>query len=99
MAPHDAYPKASDAVQKALSLDPQLAEAHTSLGLIKFQYDWDWPRAEKEFKEAISINPNYPPAHHFYADYLKAMGRFDEALKEIEKAQELDLSRLRSIPA
>jgi adenylate cyclase len=90
MAPHDAYPKAREAVQKALSLDPQLAEAHTSLGLIKFQYDWDWPRAEKEFKEAISINPNYPPAHHFYADYLKAMGRFDEALKEIEKAQELD---------
>jgi len=90
MAPHDAYPKAREAVQKALSLDLQLAEAHTSLGLIKFQYDWDWPRAEKEFKEAISINPNYPPAHHFYADYLKAMGRFDEALKEIEKAQELD---------
>jgi adenylate cyclase len=90
MAPHDAYPKARDAVQKALSLDPQLAEAHTSLGLIKFQYDWDWVRAEKEFKEAININPNYPPAHHFFADYLKAMGRFDEALSEIEKAQELD---------
>jgi adenylate cyclase len=90
MSPHEAYPKARDAVQKALSLDPQLAEAHTSLGLIKFQYDWDWARAEKELRQAIQINPNYPPAHHFYADYLKAMGRFEEALSEIEKAQELD---------
>jgi len=90
MAPHDAYPKAREAAEKALSLDPQLAEAHTSLGLIKFQYDWDWDGAEKELTEAININPSYAPAHHFYADYLKAMGRFDEALSEIEKAQELD---------
>jgi len=90
MAPHYAYPKARVAAEKALSLDPQLAEAHTSLGLIKFQYDWDWDGAEKELKEAININPSYAPAHHFYADYLKAMGRFDEALSEIEKAQDLD---------
>jgi TolB-like protein/class 3 adenylate cyclase/Tfp pilus assembly protein PilF len=90
MAPHDAYPKAREAAEKALSLDPQLAEAHTSLGLIKFQYDWDWDGAENDLKKAIGINPSYAPAHHFYADYLKAMGRFDEALIEIEKAQELD---------
>ena len=90
MAPHEAYPKAKEAVGKALALDPQLAEAHTSLGLIKFQYDWDWKEAEKELTEAININPNYAPAHHFFADYLKAMGRFDEALVEIAKAQELD---------
>jgi len=90
MAPHEAYPKAKEAVGQALALDPQLAEAHTSLGLIQFQYDWDWEEAEKELKEAININPNYAPAHHFFADYLKAMGRFDEALVEIEKAQELD---------
>jgi TolB-like protein/Tfp pilus assembly protein PilF len=90
MAPHEAYPKAKSAVGRALSLDPQLAEAHTSLGLIKFQYDWDWKGAEGEFKEAISVNSNYAPAHHFFADYLKAMARFDEALAEIEKAQELD---------
>ena len=90
MAPHEAHPKAREAAQKALSLDAQSAEAHTSLGLIKFQYDWDWAEAEKELKQAISINPNYPPAHHYYADVLKAMSRFDEALREIEKAQELD---------
>jgi TolB-like protein/Tfp pilus assembly protein PilF len=90
MAPYEAYPKAKEAVGKALALDAQLVEAHTSLGLIRFQYDWDWKEAEKEFNEAIGINSNYAPAHHFFADYLKAMGRFDEALMEIEKAQELD---------
>jgi tetratricopeptide (TPR) repeat protein len=67
-----------------------LSAAHTSLGLIKFQYDWDWRGAEEEFKEAISTNFNYAPAHHYFADYLKAMGRFEEALAEIEKARELD---------
>jgi tetratricopeptide (TPR) repeat protein len=88
--PNEAYPEAKEAVGKALSLDPMLAEAHTSLGLIRFQYDWDWKGAEEEFIEALRINPSYAPAHHFFADYLKAMGRFDEALVEIGKAQELD---------
>ncbi len=90
MAPAEAYPKAKTAVEKSLSLDPNLAEAHTSLGLVKFQYDWDWRGAEQEFTKAIRLNPSYALAHHFFADYLKAMGRFDEALGEIGKAQELD---------
>ena len=90
MAPNEAYPKAKEAVRKALALNPGLAAAHTSLGLIKFQYDWDWRGAEEEFKDAISNNFNYAPAHQFFADYLKAMGRFDEALVEIERARELD---------
>ena len=90
MAPNEAYPKAREAVGSALSLDSHLAEAHTSLGLIRFQYDWDWKGAEDEFRKAIDINPNYAPAHHFFADYLKAMGRFNEAIAEIEKARELD---------
>ncbi|HEX6035234.1 MAG TPA: tetratricopeptide repeat protein, partial [Anaerolineales bacterium] len=82
--------KAKEAVRQALALNAGLSAAHTSLGLIKFQYDWDWKGAEDEFREAISINFNYASAHHFFADYLKAMGRFDEALAEIEKARELD---------
>ncbi len=90
VAPNEAYPKAKEASGRALSLDPGLAEAHTSLGLIRFQYDWDWKGAEEEFREAIRINPSYAPAHHFFADLLKAMGRFEEALSEIAKAQELD---------
>ncbi|MDE1858040.1 MAG: tetratricopeptide repeat protein [Thaumarchaeota archaeon] len=88
--PNEVFPRAKEAVGRALSLDPKLAEAHTSLGLIRFQYDWDWKGAEEEFREAIGINPSYAPAHHFFADFLKAMGRFDEALSEIARAKELD---------
>jgi len=90
MAPNEAYPKAREAISKALALDANLAAAHTSLGLIRFQYDWDWQGAEQELQVALDINPSYAPAHHFFADYLKAMGRFDEAIIEIEKARELD---------
>lgn len=90
VAPNEAFPKAKQAVERALALDPQLVEAHTSLGLIRAQYDWDWKGAEEEFRTAIDINPSYALAHHWFADFLKAMGRFDEALSEIAKAQELD---------
>ncbi|MBI3841067.1 MAG: tetratricopeptide repeat protein [Thaumarchaeota archaeon] len=71
-------------------LDPGLAEAQSSLGLVRFQYDWDWQGAEEAFRQAIRMNPSYAPAHHYFADLLKALGRFDEALSEIAKAQELD---------
>ena len=90
MAPRDAYPRAKDAVGKALAFDTLSAEAHTSLGIIRFQYDWDWSGAEDEFRQAITLNPSYAPAHQYFADYLKAMGRFEEALAEIQKARELD---------
>jgi tetratricopeptide (TPR) repeat protein len=58
--------------------------------LIKFQYEWDWRGAENEFQVAIGLNPSYAPAHRFFSDYLKAMGRFDEAITEINMAYELD---------
>jgi adenylate cyclase len=90
MPPREAFPRAKEAAQKAISIDGTLAEAHTSLGLVKYQYEWDWRGAEMEFNKALQLNQSYPPAHHFYADYLKAMGRFEEALEEIRKAQELD---------
>ena len=91
MPPNEAFPRARRRRHtRALSLDADLADAHTSLGLIKFQYDWDWAGAEQELRRAIELNPNYALAHHYFADYLKAMGRFDEAIEQIEKAQELD---------
>jgi tetratricopeptide (TPR) repeat protein len=90
LPPREAFPKAREAAGAALALDPELAEALSSLSLIKFQYDWDWEGAETGFKDALSLNANYAPAHHFFADYLKAMGRFDEALAEIQTAHELD---------
>jgi len=88
--PKNAFPHSREAAQKALQIDKNLAEAHASLGLVLFQYDWDWKGAQQELKESIEINPNYAPAHQFYADYLKAMGRFDEALGEMGRAQALD---------
>ncbi len=88
--PREAFPKAMAAVETGLSLDDNLAEAHVSLGIIWFQYEWDWPHAEAEFKRALELNPGYAPAHQYYADYLKAMGRFDEALSEVEEARSLD---------
>jgi adenylate cyclase len=90
LPPNEVYRKAKRAVSKALELAPDMAEAHTSAGLIKFQYDWDWSGAEAEFRRAVELNANYAPAHHFFADYLKAMGRFDEALEQIRLAQEID---------
>jgi serine/threonine protein kinase/Tfp pilus assembly protein PilF len=82
-------PKAEEAIEKALEIDDNLAEAHTSLAWIKFEYHWDWEGAEKEFKRAIELNPNYATAHQWYAEYLNNMGRLDEARQEIEKAHEL----------
>ena len=67
-----------------------IAEAHSSLAFAKFAFDWDWRSAERGFKRAIDLNPSYPTARQWYAEYLTAMGRFDEAKKEIERAQELD---------
>ena len=83
-------PKARAAAVKALELDENLAEAHTSLALITENYDWDWQTAEKEYRRAIELNPNYATAHHWYAEYLAWRGRFDEAFQESEKARKLD---------
>jgi TolB-like protein/DNA-binding winged helix-turn-helix (wHTH) protein/Tfp pilus assembly protein PilF len=83
-------PKARTAALKALQLDEGLAEAHTSLALITENYDWDWQTAEKEYRRAIDLNPNYATAHHWYAEYLTWNGRFDEALRESERARQLD---------
>jgi len=90
LPPREAMPNARTAAQKALEIDSSLSEAHTSLAWIKYRFDWDWRGAEDNFKQAIALNPNNAQAHHWYADYLTAMGRFDEALAEIRRARELD---------
>jgi len=86
----EAYVKAAEAADEALRLDPSLAEVHTSLANVKFLNDWDWSGAEAEYKRAAALNPNYATAHRSYSFYLVAMGRLDEAMKEIERAQALD---------
>jgi TolB-like protein/DNA-binding winged helix-turn-helix (wHTH) protein/Tfp pilus assembly protein PilF len=83
-------PKARAAALKALELDETLAEAHTSLALIAENYDYDWRTAEKEFRRAIELNPDYPTAHQWYAEYLAWQGRFEEAFAESERARRLD---------
>lgn len=82
--------QARAAARKAITLDETLAEPHASLGLLAMNHDWDWPAAEREFKQAIALNPNYATAHHWYAEYLVAVGRSAEALAEIRRARELD---------
>jgi len=78
------------AALKALELDETSAEAHTALALLVQSFDWDWQTAEREFRRAIELNPNYPTAHHWYAEHLTWRGRFGEALQESERARELD---------
>ena len=85
--------KSSDAKQaviKALDLDETLGEAHASLGFFKFIYDWDFAGAEREFKRALDLNPNYAEAHHWSAIYFANIGRHDEARAEAQRAVELD---------
>lgn len=83
-------PRAKAAAVKALQLDDSLAEAHSSLGMIYFFDEWNWPLAEREFRRSIALNPNYSIAHTWYGLNLAALGRFDEALTQVRRAQALD---------
>jgi len=87
---NDAWERSRAASSKALELDPKLAEAHTTMAMIKATYEWDWAGADKEFKRALELNPKYPTAHHRYSLFLPILGRLDEAIAEAKKAQELD---------
>ncbi len=85
----EVLPRAKEAVEKALAIDDTLAEAHAALGSIRF-YAWDWSGAEREFKRAIELNPNYKPSHPNYQQYFLNMKRFDEAVAESKRVLELD---------
>lgn len=88
--PREAYPKAKAAALKALELDEALGEAHCSLGFFHLLYDWDFAAAERQYKRAIELSPNYANAHDGYGFYLKATGQHTEALRECTLAQQLD---------
>ena len=90
LSPKDSAIKAMAAAKKALEIDDSIAEAHTSFGLIKLIYEWDWQSAERELKRAIKLSPNYATARDWYSAYLMAIGNIDEAINEIKNAQELD---------
>jgi tetratricopeptide (TPR) repeat protein len=86
----EAYPKAKEMVTKALDMDESLAEAHTALGFLKIWYEWDWEAGEAALKRAVQLRPGHVTAHHWYTEYLSAMGRHEEAIAEAAKAYELD---------
>ncbi len=86
----DSYPKAEAASRKALSINEGLAEAHTSLAFVTYRYHLKWAEAEEHFKKAIELNPNYATAHQWYASYLAALGRHDEAVAEAKTAHDLE---------
>ena len=88
--PKEVYPKAKSAALTALKLDDTIAQAHTALAMVNMAYEWDWSGAEGEFRRAIEINPSDSDAHYQYAYYSAFLGKFDQALAEIRRAQELD---------
>lgn len=89
-SPGDAYEPAQKAMEKAIALDPALAEFHLTLAGIRWGRDWDWPGAAREYERALAMSPGYVEAHRFYAVFLRAMGRLNDALRENKRALDLD---------
>ncbi len=90
MLPHEAAAKSKAALARALELDPELGEAHTSLGSLQMFYDWDWKAARKSYDKALALQPGYPTAHQWYAELLSALGEFDRGIDEARRAYEMD---------
>ncbi len=90
LKPKEGFPKAKEAATKALEIDESSAEAHTSMAFIKFRWDWDRTATEREFQEAIRLKPAYAPAHQWYSSYLVAVERFDEAIAQAKRTEELE---------
>lgn len=90
MTAKEALPNAKAAATKALQLDPALGEAHNSLAFVLDGFDWDLQSGGKEFQRAIELNPGYATAHHWYAWHLCLLGRYQEALAEMKRAESLD---------
>jgi TolB-like protein/DNA-binding SARP family transcriptional activator/Tfp pilus assembly protein PilF len=90
LPPAEAFPPAREAATRALRIDPSLAQPHATLGYVALYYEWDWQRSEREFLQAIRLDPSYSTGRQWYANFLTAMGRFDEAVREMRAAQDLD---------
>jgi TolB-like protein/DNA-binding winged helix-turn-helix (wHTH) protein/Tfp pilus assembly protein PilF len=90
LAPAEAFPKAKAAATKALALDNNLGEAHTSLAFVLDLFDWDWGAAEREYRQAVDLSPNYATAHQWYTWHLIVLGRTSEAITEMRRAESLD---------
>jgi TolB-like protein/DNA-binding winged helix-turn-helix (wHTH) protein/Tfp pilus assembly protein PilF len=103
-SPDVAFPKARAAALRALELDDQLAEAYATLAVVRYQFEWDWPGAEADFRHAIALNPSYATAHQWYAEFLSYAGRYEAAKAQIALAAAFDplsptIATLRGSPA
>jgi TolB-like protein/DNA-binding winged helix-turn-helix (wHTH) protein/tetratricopeptide (TPR) repeat protein len=87
--PGQGFPRAKEMADKAIELDPTLAEPHAALGMVYGEHEWNWDAAEKEFHRAFQLNPNYAPGHHWYAEQLICLGRAEEAYAEVQKSAAL----------
>jgi TolB-like protein/Flp pilus assembly protein TadD len=90
MLPAEAFPKARAALQKALSLNPSLGSAHAAQGIVHLVFDWNWQKADREFRQAINLDPDSGVAHHWYSHYLVTVGKFDQSLAETRRALEVE---------
>jgi len=90
LQPRVTMPRAKAAAQRAIELDDGLGEAHVSLAMVLWAYEWNWPEAEREHKRALELNPSYAVGHQFFGIGLSTQGRFDEAIAELRRAQEMD---------
>ncbi|HKE57669.1 MAG TPA: tetratricopeptide repeat protein [Pyrinomonadaceae bacterium] len=90
LPPRESFPKAKAAALRALEIDEMLAEAYASLAFVECCFEWNWLAAERSYRKAIELKPNYPTAHHWYGEFLATLGRFDEAQEELQRAQEFD---------
>jgi tetratricopeptide (TPR) repeat protein len=89
-SPTEAFRQAREGATKSLQIDNQLAEAKAALAYATFRGDWNWSETEKEFRQAIAINDNYPWAHLWYGTFLASQGRFVEAIRETKRAQQIE---------
>jgi TolB-like protein/Tfp pilus assembly protein PilF len=90
LSPQESMPKAEAAARTALELDETLAEAHTALAAIAYRFHYDWSRSEREFRRALELRPNHAECHRMYSVFLWNVGRFEEALSQAQRGQELD---------
>ena len=90
LSPAEVFPKARAAAEKSVELDANLPEAHAALAYIRAYYEWDWAAAEREFRKALDLRPNFSDAHFSYSRFLAASGRMQEAIAELRMAEELD---------
>jgi serine/threonine-protein kinase len=90
LPPREAFPLAKQQAEAALALDPSLGAAHATLGYVALYYDWEWARADEEFRRAIDLSPSYSTAQQWYGNFLAAQGRFDESEAAMRRAMELD---------